>query len=182
MPLGRLNEAVIEWNAPSVVDPLNFGMHVALINGLHAAGLDERAIVLSRQALETDPSRFSAHMALARIYSIRGQFAEALASAEKAYHLASWNVRVIALFAGILIQSGEHSRAQALVERLRAESGDGYGTPMALTVFYSICGETGAAADWFEKAIEQRDPAVVGYLRTPLMGSLQSSPAVEPVA
>jgi TolB-like protein/Tfp pilus assembly protein PilF len=176
MPLGRLNEAVKELERAVEDDPLNFGMHVALINGLHAAGLDERAIVLSRQALETDPSRFSAHMALARVYSFRGQFAEALASAEKAYQLASWNVRVIALFAGILIQSGEHSRAQALVERLRAESGDGYGTPMALTVFYSICGEFDAAADWFEKAIEQRDPAVVGYLRTPLMKGLQSSP------
>ena len=83
---------------------------------------------------------------------------------------------MIALLAGILIQSGQHARAEELVEKLRAESGDGYGTPMALTVFYCLCGEVDAGADWFEKAIEQRDPAVVGYLRTPLMRGLQSSP------
>ncbi len=47
---------------------------------------------------------------------------------------------------------------------------------MALAVFHAMCGDTDAAADWFEKAIEQRDPSVVGYLRTPLMKQLQSSP------
>jgi TolB-like protein/Tfp pilus assembly protein PilF len=175
MPLGRLNEAVKELERAVEQDPLNFGMRVALINGLHAAGLDQRAIMEARHALEVDKSRWSAHMALARIYSYRGQLPEALASAEKAHQLASWNVRVVALFAGILIQSGEHNRAEELVEKLRAESGDGYGTPMALAVFHSICGDVDAAADWFERAIEQRDPSVVGYLRTPLMKTLQSS-------
>jgi eukaryotic-like serine/threonine-protein kinase len=176
MPLGRLNEALRELERAVEDDPLNFGMRVALINGLHAAGMDERAIALAKRALETDSTRWSAHLVLARIYSYRGQLAEALASAEKAYQLASWNVRVIALLAAILIQSGENARAEELVDKLRAESADGYGTPMALAVFYSICGDIDAAADWFEKAIEQRDPSVVGYLRTPLMKLLQSSP------
>ena len=48
--------------------------------------------------------------------------------------------------------------------------------PMALAVFHALCGDADQAADWFEKAIEQRDPAVVGYLRTPLMRILRSSP------
>ena len=121
-------------------------------------------------------SRWNVYLALGRIYSFRGQLAEALAAAEKAYELAAWNVRVTALFAGILIQSGDHSRAKELVAKLRAQSGDKYGTPMALAVFHAICGEPDAAADWFEKAIGQRDPAVVGYLRTPVMKILQSSP------
>ncbi len=176
MPLGRLNEALRELERAVEDDPLNFGMQVALINGLHAGGMDERAIAQAKQALATDSSRWSAHLVLARIYSYRGQLLEALASAEKAYQLASWNVRVIALFAAVLIQSGENGRAEALVEKLRTESGDGYGTPMALAVFYTICGDVDMAADWFEKAIEQRDPSVVGYLRTPLMKQLQSSP------
>jgi hypothetical protein len=47
---------------------------------------------------------------------------------------------------------------------------------MALAVFHAMGGGTDAAADWFEKAIDQRDPAVVGYLRTPLMKILRSSP------
>ena len=78
--------------------------------------------------------------------------------------------------AGVLMQSGDRDGAQELVEKLRAESGQVYGAPMALAVFHALCGEADAAADWFEKAIEQRDPAVVGYLRTPLMRILRSSP------
>jgi len=175
MPLGRLDQAVKELERALDSDPLNFGMRIALINGLHAARMDDRAIAQSEKALETDKTRWSVYLALARIHSHRGDLAAALDAAEKAYGMASWNVRVIAILAAVLIQSGDRARADALVEKLKSASGNAYGTPMALAVFHAMCGETDAAADWFEKAIEQRDPAAVGYLRTPLMKALQSS-------
>jgi Tfp pilus assembly protein PilF len=176
MPYGRVGEAEKELNRALEDDPLNVGMRIAWINGLHAAGRDDRAIAEANKILAADKSRWSVYMALGRIYAFRGQFAEALAAAEKAYELASWNFRVTALFAGILIQAGDRGRAAELVAKLKAGSVDAYGTPMALAVFHAMCGEPDAAADWFEKAIEQRDPAVVGYLRTPLMKILRSSP------
>jgi hypothetical protein len=73
------------------------------------------------------------------------------------------------------MRSGDRGRAEEVVEKL-AESGDAYGTPMALAVYHAMCGETEAAGDCFQKAIEQRDPSVIGYLRTPVMKILQSSP------
>src|SRR5580658_1543847 len=152
------------------------GIRIAWINGLHAAGQDDRAIAEAEKILAVDKNRWSVYLALGRIYSFRGQVAEALAATEKAYQLASWNARVTALLAGVLFQSGDHTRARELISNLRAESGDVYGAPMALAVFHAMSGEADAAADWFQKAIEQRDPAVVGYLRTPLMRVLQSSP------
>ena len=161
LPLGHLDQAVKELERALESDPLNFGMRVALINGLHDAGLDDRAIALSEKALETDKSRWSVYLALARIHAFRGDLAAALDAAERAYRLASWNVRVIAILAAVLIQSGERVRADALVEKLNA-SANAYGTPMALAVFHAMCGETDAAADWLEKAIEQRDPSAVG--------------------
>jgi serine/threonine-protein kinase len=175
LPYGRLDEAVKELERALEEDPLNLGMRNALINGLHAAGQDDRAIAEADRVLTIDKNRWNVYLVLGRIYAFRGQIAEALAAAEKAYQLASWNVRVTALFAGVLMQSGDRSRAEELVEKLRAESGDAYGTPMALAVFHAMCGETDAAADWFERAIGQRDPSVIGYLRTPLMKILQSS-------
>jgi serine/threonine-protein kinase len=176
MPYGRLDEAVKELERALEGDPLNVGIRIAWINGLHAAGRDDRAIAEADKILATDKTRYSVYLALARIYSFRGRFAEAVAAAEKAYQLASWNVRATALLAGILIQSGDHGRAEELVAKLKAQSGTAYGTPMALAVFHAMGGGTDAAADWFEKAIDQRDPAVVGYLRTPLMKILRSSP------
>jgi tetratricopeptide (TPR) repeat protein len=175
MPYGRVREAVKELERALDDDPLNMGMRIALINGLHAAGRNDRAIAEAEATLSTDKSRWNVHLALARIYSDRGQHPEALAAAEKAYQLASWNARVVATFAGIVVQSGDRARGQELIEKLRADLGDAYAIPMALAVFHAMSGETDAAADWFEKAIEQRDPSVVGYLRTPLMKILQAS-------
>jgi TolB-like protein len=175
MPLGRLNQAVDELEHALEEDPLNMGMQIALINGLHAAGLDQRALREAHKTLELDKNRWSVYLALARIYAFRGEMAEAVAAAEKAYQLASWNIRVIAILAAALIRSGDRERAAEFVDKLHASSGT-YGSSMALAVFHAMCGETGEAADWFEKAIEQRDPSVIGYLRTPLMKPLQSSP------
>ncbi len=175
MPYGRLHEAVKELERTVEEDPLNMGMRIALINGLHTAGRDDRAIAEAEKILKIDENRWNVYLALGRIYAHRGQFAEALTAAEKAYQLASWNSRVTALFGGVLMLSGDHRRAKEVVEKL-AESGDAYGTPMALAVYHAMCGETEAAADCFQKAIEQRDPSVIGYLRTPVMKILQSSP------
>ena len=176
MPYGRVDQAAKELERALDGDPLNMGIRIAWINGLHAAGQDDRAILEAEKVLAVDKYRWSAYLALGRIYSFRGQLAEALAAAEKGYELASWNSRATALFAGVLFQSGDHSRARELIAKLKAESGDVYGAPMAMAVFHALCGDADAAADWFEKGIEQRDPAVVGYLRTPLMRILQSSP------
>jgi tetratricopeptide (TPR) repeat protein len=175
MPYGRLTEAVKELERVVEQDPLNLGMRIALINALHAAGLDDRAIAMGEQALAVDKSRWNVYLALARVHSFRGRLAEALEAAEKAYQLASWNVRVMAAFAAVLIQSGDRPRAAEIVAKLEAQSGV-YGTPMALAVFHAMCGEADPAADWFEKAIEQRDPSAIGYLRTPLMKIVQTSP------
>jgi serine/threonine-protein kinase len=175
MPYGRLTEAVKELERVVEQDPLNLGMRIALINALHAAGLDDRAIAMGEQALAVDKSRWNVYLALARVHSFRGRLAEALEAAEKAYQLASWNVRVMAAFAAVLIQSGDRQRAAEIVAKLEAQSGV-YGTPMALAVFHAMCGEADPAADWFEKAIEQRDPSAIGYLRTPLMKIVQTSP------
>ena len=175
MPYGRLDQAVKELERALEEDPLHIGMRIALINGLHAAGMDDRAIAEAQKVLAID-KRWNIYLVLGRIYAYRGQLDEALAAAEKAYQLASWNSRVIAVLAGVLVQSGDRSRAQELIAKMRGESGNAYGTPMALAVFHAMCGETDAAADWFERAIAQRDPSVIGYLRTPLMKLVQSSP------
>jgi len=182
MPLGRLNEAVDELERALEGDPLNVGMRIGLINALHAAGLDGRAVREANKVIQDDKYRWSAHIALARIHAFRGDYVEALAAAENAYQLASWSSRVTAVLAAVLIRSGDRQRGCALIEKMQSEVGQKYGTPLSLAVFHAMCGETNAAADWFEKAVEQRDPAVIGYLRTPLMHELQSSSRWPPLA
>jgi hypothetical protein len=51
---------------------------------------------------------------------------------------------------------GEVKRAEELIQRLM--SGETFGAPLGLSVFYLVCGEIDRAADWLEKLIEQRHP------------------------
>ena len=56
---------------------------------------------------------------------------------------------------------GELSRAEDLLQKLR--QGDAYSVALGLVCFHHICGETDKVADWYEKAIEQRNTLIPGY-------------------
>jgi hypothetical protein len=44
-----------------------------------------------------------------------------------------------------------------------------------LAIFHLLCGEVERAADWSEKATEQRDPLMMLFLRQPIAKALRSS-------
>jgi hypothetical protein len=48
-------------------------------------------------------------------------------------------------------------------------------TPSGMVLYHLIRGEVDAEADWFESAIEQRDPILVPWLRMPLAKPLRKS-------
>jgi hypothetical protein len=71
------------------------------------------------------------------------------------------------------VLSGDTGRAEALLAKLRP--GEAYGAPRAFAVFHILCGAVEKAADWTEKAIEQRDPLMMLFLRYPIAKALRSS-------
>ncbi len=99
---------------------------------------------------------------------------EALAAAEKAYQIASWNPRVIGLLAGVLARAGERTRAATLISELSGTTGR-LAAPSALVLYHLLCNEIDAAADWYEKAIEERDLILIPWLRLPLLKPLRAS-------
>ena len=152
-------------------DPLNSRYHMALGACLEASGKDGSEEL--RRAIELDDSYFFPFLALGLSDSSRGRIAEALAAAERGYSLAPWNSQVIGLLAGILVRSGDRDRAQGLLDKLG--SGQAYGTPHGLATFHLLCSDIDRAADWVEKAIEERDPSILLSLRLPYAYSLRSS-------
>ena len=84
------------------------------------------------------------------------------------------------LLAGVLMRAGENGPAEEMLQGLRP--GEAYMAPTGLAIFYLICGETGQVAYWIEKAIEQRDPAIM-YLPCRTFGkALLSGPLWPPLA
>jgi hypothetical protein len=77
------------------------------------------------------------------------------------------------ILCGLLKLTGNAMRAEAVRETL----GDGTapGTPLGFIHYHLICSDIELAARWAEKAIKQREPAIIYFLLHPLARALRRS-------
>ena len=167
---GRTSEAIEQLERAVQDDPLNLICRTVLAFCLMVdrEGDAEREM---RRVIELDPGFYLAHHFLDMLHFQRGNVTQALASAERAFSLAPWVGWVRGFLAGLLRITGEASRAESLA----VELGDGsaYGSPFGLFCYHFITGENEQAADWVEKTIAQRDPALLYPLRLPMTNELR---------
>jgi eukaryotic-like serine/threonine-protein kinase len=173
LPTGRAQEGLTEMEYALKEDPLAAVVRSRFAICLLAVGKEAEADLEWRQVLELDMNLAPVLSFVSVQHALAGRFREALVFAERAYSIAPWLPNVIGLLAGVLVLTGDANRAQALLEKLRP--GQAYGAPRGLAVFHLLCGEVDRAADWTEKAIEQRDPLIVIFLQLPLAKALHAS-------
>jgi tetratricopeptide (TPR) repeat protein len=156
-------------------DPINllYRHHFAVC--LRNAGRLEDAEAELRRVLDLDENFPLAVGTLGAICAQRGRFGEALTLSEKAHALTPWSNPIVGQLAALLVRTGATSRAEALLERLRP--GTACGAPTGMAVFHATCGEFDRAAEWTERAIEQRYPLLVSILG-PLLRQRPGWPAL----
>jgi tetratricopeptide (TPR) repeat protein len=147
---------------------------------LQAAGRDREAFEQVKKVLEIDPDLVVARVSVAHLHAAWGQLAEALTAAREAYRVGPWYQDTMATLAGLLRVCGAEEEARGLFERLG--TGEGVGDCRARAVYHLLCGEIGAGADWTEKAIAERDPGIMFYLRFTFFRPLRTSPRWAPIA
>lgn len=167
LPLGQPQAAAEQLELAVQGDPLHSGMRSILASCLGWMGRFAEAEQQLRQTMDLDPNYFPAYSHGSFIYSAQGKFAEALALAEKAVFLAPWYPIGVAAYAGALARTGEPARGKELAEQRNH--------PIAWVQFYFACGELDLAADWIEKAIEERYPTVLVFLQHPSAKPLRES-------
>jgi TolB-like protein/Tfp pilus assembly protein PilF len=155
---GRRQEAVEQLQLAVQADPLNLMYRASLGVSLIAVGRHGEAEELLYQSRDLDPNFMPTHLYLAALHSARQKFAEALPFAEKAFSLAPWFSQTVAAYAGLLVRTGEPDRGGEIVSALGG--GEAYGASRGLATFHAICGDIDAAADWYERAIAERDPNI----------------------
>ncbi len=170
---GRLKECAQELERALEDDPINVLSRFSLALCLHAAGKLAEAEEQFRQALELDAHFIPASYWLVRNHAAKGAIAEALALAETLLPLAPTNPEVIGGLAGLLMRAGRNKSAEELLDRLG--DGKGYGAPLGFLSYYFLLGKPEQAAEWMEKAIEERHLLVPLYVRTPLAKPLLES-------
>ena len=186
---GRRQEAVEQLQMAVQADPLNLMYRAALGGMLVAVDRYDEAEELLMQTRDLDPDFYLVNQYLAGLHTWRQKFAEALRFAEKAFSVAPSFAPTVALYAALLIRKGASHRGGEILKLLGA--GESYGTSRGLAAFYSLCGGIDAAADWCERAIEERDPSILVFLqsksgeplrassRWPRLAALMNLPAAE---
>jgi tetratricopeptide (TPR) repeat protein len=138
-----------------------------------------------RRVFEIDESFRIAHVYMAIFQALEGLVAEARVSAERAYSLMPWGAGAIGLLAGIAARGGDAARAETLLTQLK--SGGAPGTLLGWVIYHIVRLETDQAAEWFEKAIQQREfgaTVLLAYVRKsshwPKLARMMNLPETSP--
>jgi tetratricopeptide (TPR) repeat protein len=174
LSLGRAREAEGLIRRLIEADPLALVNRVVFAFILEATGRTQEAEQESRHILELEENFHLGWSALGQSLFARGETGEAIRCFEKAHSLAPFETRAVAALAGLLSRTGEKLRAEELLAKLGPP--ETYSVPLAWAIFHLYCGETEKAVDWWEKAIDQRDPNAVFWPRFTVGGALRASP------
>ncbi|MBV8842426.1 MAG: protein kinase [Bryobacterales bacterium] len=161
LPLGRIDEALDAMARGLGGDPLNLLYRHHFARGLRLSGRVKEAEAQLREVLEIDADFPHALGTLGSLCAQQGRFEEALTLTEKAHAIIPWSSLTAGLLAAMLGRAGAEDRAAALIDKLKSGAVNG---GSGLTIFHAVRGELDRAAEWAEKAIEERDLAFVQNL------------------
>ncbi len=154
-------------------DPLDVWAHMNLHAYLQPAGREDEALAQLQKVVELDPNQVVALASMVMIHADKGNTAEALNIARRAYAVGRWFPDTVGLLAALLRRDGKEEESASIAKDLG--SGEVLGYARAHALFHLICGEIDQAADWVQKAIEQRDSSMRFYLGFVICKGLRAS-------
>jgi serine/threonine-protein kinase len=170
-PLGRFDEAAAEMARAVEQDPLNAVWRAVWSAQLTNAGQIDRAIEEAQKATELDEGHFTPHSMLGEAYLAAGRLDDAIVEFEKAHRAAPWHAISSGLLAGSLYRRGDRARSSDVLRQM----GDDPQPPWGRAVYHLLCSDVDAAAEWFGKMIEVRDPFALARARSPIVRPLRES-------
>jgi serine/threonine-protein kinase len=162
LPVGRYREAAEQCARALADDPLDLMGRLRYAQCLRGAGWVDDAKREQRQALELDDDLWFSHFLAGLDDLLDGQHERALRHSARAYALAPWSPSAAGLQAAMLDANGERERATAMVRQL--EDDRTCPTALGLAIYHLLRSDIDASADWTERAIADRHPAIFFFL------------------
>ncbi|HEV8486546.1 MAG TPA: tetratricopeptide repeat protein, partial [Blastocatellia bacterium] len=175
--LGRQKEAIAAAARARELDPLALltRTHESLF--LYYDGRNEEAREKLVKTLEIDPNFWIALLTLAKIYIRQGQYAEAITELTKARSSSGGNTQTISLIGYAYGLLGDHGKARAVLDELKALSTQGYVPPYNIAVVHNGLGEDEETLTWLERALEERDVLLSAFITVdPNWDRMRTSP------
>jgi eukaryotic-like serine/threonine-protein kinase len=176
-PVGRIGEALLEIERARELDPLSLSYGVTSAYLLSFSGRFEEAADLARRSFDMDPNFPVAQFVLSYVLACQGHVQEAIDLIEPALQMHGHYPLSLAFAGAVFGLAGRRDRARSLQVELEAMAATAYSADGPLTIVNCVLGNLDEAVQRAERAIDQRDPQVLGLMTTALFESLRSHPS-----
>ena len=170
-PFGHFPEAVSEMERAVERDPLNGFWRGVLASHLTHAQQYDRAIEQANEAMKIDATHLVPYTTLGEAYAAMERWPETIETLEQARRVSPDFALNTGILAGVLVRTGEKTRA----EKLMLEMGETPRPLLGRVWYHLLCSELDLAADWYERAIEQRDPFALVFANVPMFRALRQT-------
>ncbi len=174
--VGQLDRAIDEMRQALVLDPLSAHFSRWLARFLLYSGDHEGTIDQSRKTMEIDANYFQAYLDTGSAHLATGKADLALEWYRKGQALESSVRSYDAHLVRALAAMGEHDEAQAILERLQAESASHYIRAEVLAMGYAAVGNLDRAFGCLDEALKSRSAGLIYVHLDPGYEPLRSDP------
>jgi len=163
--LGRHEEASREIKIARNLDPLapRIAANVGLL--LYFARRYDQALKELNKALEVDPHNAATYLYLGWVYEAMGKYEEAIKSYLPAIELEGGFKDLRILMADCYALMGKREEARKMLNDQIEQSKERYVSPVFIAGVFVALGEKEQAFVWLEKALRERSPDLVSYLK-----------------
>src|SRR5262249_26151500 len=158
--VGRSDEAVGEAKRALDLDPLSLPISYQVASAYYLSRHYDEAIEQGRKGVEMDSNFPLSHRGLARAYSAKGLYPEAIAEWKK-YQDLNPGSDALANLIHCYGRAGDQRQARHALEMLRGRSREGYVPAYAFAIAHVGLGEKDQALISLEQAITNRESVVV---------------------
>lgn len=184
LPQGRISEAISELERALQCDPLSMFYRFWLAYAFWRERKYDRALEECRFLIDSAPSE---HVELTRaldlgylgmglVRTAQGRLDEAIPALRRALELSNGLPARVGPLGVALARNGKTDEARTLLGDAEAMAVKGYFPAASIACIHLALGDIDAAFTWLERAVEERDPNVVGINTYPGMEPIRTHP------
>ena len=173
---GQPDAALLEAHTALELDPASVSVRRAVGWVYHYARRYDQAREHLARAIEMNPMAVETYRMLGSTLALQGNVAEAERVFREALTLPGAGAYSKATLGWLLARSGKRAEAEQLLRELVESQGQGYISPVAFAILHIGLGNSAAALDWAERALDERRGWLAYVNVNPMFDPLRTEP------